>query len=174
MSVYPLPTRSAFHAPFLTPPTHPHPPTQTCNFTEGAMYAFPRLHLPPKAIAAAKAAGKAPDAFYCLELLEETGIVTVPGESASCMRESCIERGSHRGDHVEFGAGRAGRRNVRGGKKEVLKGPKAGWALPLCWVVTLNTGRWPWQCMGAGEAAAWRAVVRPLHMQRTLCASWPV
>jgi len=43
------------------------------------MYAFPRLHLPPKAIAAAKAAGKAPDTFYCLHLLEETGISTVPG-----------------------------------------------------------------------------------------------
>ncbi|GAB4818926.1 hypothetical protein N2152v2_005972 [Parachlorella kessleri] len=51
----------------------------TCNFTEGAMYSFPRLHLPPKAIAAAKAAGQAPDAFYCMALLEDTGIVTVPG-----------------------------------------------------------------------------------------------
>jgi len=51
----------------------------TCNFTEGAMYSFPRLHLPPKAIEAAKAAGKTPDTFYCLYLLEETGIVTVPG-----------------------------------------------------------------------------------------------
>ena len=43
------------------------------------MYAFPRLHLPPKALEAAKAAGKTPDTFYCLALLEETGIVTVPG-----------------------------------------------------------------------------------------------
>lgn len=51
----------------------------TCNFTEGAMYSFPQLHLPAKAIAAAKAAGKTPDTFYCLQLLEETGIVTVPG-----------------------------------------------------------------------------------------------
>jgi aspartate/methionine/tyrosine aminotransferase len=45
----------------------------TCNFTEGAMYSFPQLRLPAKAIAAAKAAGKAPDVFYCLRLLEETG-----------------------------------------------------------------------------------------------------
>jgi glutamate--glyoxylate aminotransferase len=45
----------------------------TCNFTEGAMYSFPQLKLPAKAIAAAKAAGKAPDVFYCLRLLEETG-----------------------------------------------------------------------------------------------------
>lgn len=51
----------------------------TCTFTEGAMYSFPRLHLPPKAIAAAKAAGKTPDTLYCLQLLEATGIVTVPG-----------------------------------------------------------------------------------------------
>jgi glutamate--glyoxylate aminotransferase len=54
-------------------------PGVTCTFTEGAMYSFPRLHLPPKAIEAAKAAGKTPDTFYCLQLLEETGIVTVPG-----------------------------------------------------------------------------------------------
>lgn len=51
----------------------------TCNMTEGAMYAFPRLHLPRKAIEAANAAGKAPDVFYCLKLLEATGISTVPG-----------------------------------------------------------------------------------------------
>ena len=51
----------------------------TCNFTEGAMYSFPRLRLPPKAVAAAKASGKAPDVFYCLKLVEQTGISTVPG-----------------------------------------------------------------------------------------------
>lgn len=39
----------------------------------------PQLKLPAKAVAAAKAAGKAPDVFYCLRLLEETGISTVPG-----------------------------------------------------------------------------------------------
>jgi glutamate--glyoxylate aminotransferase len=42
-------------------------------------YSFPRLHLPAKATAAAKAAGKTLDTFYCLQLLEATGIVTVPG-----------------------------------------------------------------------------------------------
>lgn len=51
----------------------------TCNFTEGAMYSFPRIRLPPKAMEAAKAAGKAADVFYCLRLLESTGISTVPG-----------------------------------------------------------------------------------------------
>ncbi|KAL9275655.1 Alanine aminotransferase 2, mitochondrial-like protein [Drosera capensis] len=51
----------------------------TCNKAEGAMYLFPRIHLPEKAIKAAEAAKKAPDAFYALRLLEETGIVVVPG-----------------------------------------------------------------------------------------------
>ncbi|GAA0168092.1 transaminase [Lithospermum erythrorhizon] len=50
-----------------------------CNFTEGAMYSFPQIRLPPKAIEAAKRAGKVPDVLYCLKLLEATGISTVPG-----------------------------------------------------------------------------------------------
>ncbi|KAL2926485.1 Glutamate--glyoxylate aminotransferase 2 [Bienertia sinuspersici] len=50
-----------------------------CNFTEGAMYSFPQICLPPKAIEAAKKANKQPDVFYCLKLLEATGISTVPG-----------------------------------------------------------------------------------------------
>uniref|UniRef100_A0A3P8YHL3 alanine transaminase n=1 Tax=Esox lucius TaxID=8010 RepID=A0A3P8YHL3_ESOLU len=48
-----------------------------CNPVQGAMYTFPRLTLPEKAIAAAK--GQAPDMFYCMKLLEETGICLVPG-----------------------------------------------------------------------------------------------
>jgi len=51
----------------------------TCNAPQGAMYAFPQITLPPKAVDAAKAAGKVPDTFYALALLEETGIVVVPG-----------------------------------------------------------------------------------------------
>mmetsp|Transcript_27798 Transcript_27798/g.60801 ORF Transcript_27798/g.60801 Transcript_27798/m.60801 type:complete len:515 (-) Transcript_27798:349-1893(-) len=54
-------------------------PGVSCQNPEGAMYAFPQIMLPPKAIAAAEAAGKAPDLFYCLALLEETGICCVPG-----------------------------------------------------------------------------------------------
>ena len=50
-----------------------------CNEVQGAMYAFPRIFLPQKAVEAAKAKGQAPDFFYCLSLLEETGICTVPG-----------------------------------------------------------------------------------------------
>ncbi|PAN14833.1 hypothetical protein PAHAL_2G447600 [Panicum hallii] len=51
----------------------------TCNKAEGAMYLFPRLHLPQKAIGVAQAAGTAPDAYYAKRLLEATGIVIVPG-----------------------------------------------------------------------------------------------
>lgn len=51
----------------------------TCNQAEGAMYVFPQLRLPSVAVRAAKAAGKAPDTFYALQLLEATGLVVVPG-----------------------------------------------------------------------------------------------
>ncbi|KAJ0007247.1 hypothetical protein Pint_29451 [Pistacia integerrima] len=51
----------------------------TCNKAEGAMYLFPRVRLPEKAIKAAEAAKCAPDAFYCRRLLNATGIVVVPG-----------------------------------------------------------------------------------------------
>jgi alanine transaminase len=51
----------------------------TCNEVMGAMYAFPRIYLPDKAIAAAKKKNMAPDAFYCFALLEEAGICVVPG-----------------------------------------------------------------------------------------------
>ncbi|XWS12222.1 hypothetical protein CRYUN_Cryun37aG0071300 [Craigia yunnanensis] len=51
----------------------------TCNKAEGAMYLFPRIRLPEKAIKAAEAAKTAPDAFYCRRLLTATGIVFVPG-----------------------------------------------------------------------------------------------
>lgn len=43
------------------------------------MYLFPKLKLPEKAMVAAKKAGKDPDNFYCLEMLDATGICTVPG-----------------------------------------------------------------------------------------------
>ncbi|XP_057504967.1 alanine aminotransferase 2, mitochondrial-like isoform X2 [Actinidia eriantha] len=51
----------------------------TCNRAEGAMYLFPRIRLPLKAIKAAEAAKTAPDAFYCRRLLNAAGIVVVPG-----------------------------------------------------------------------------------------------
>lgn len=51
----------------------------SCNVVQGAMYAFPQIKIPQKAIDAAKKAGKAPDVFYASELLESTGICIVPG-----------------------------------------------------------------------------------------------
>ena len=50
-----------------------------CNATQGALYAFPQIELPAAAVKDAEKAGKAPDAMYCLELLDATGIVVVPG-----------------------------------------------------------------------------------------------
>jgi len=51
----------------------------TCNDAEGAMYLFPRVRLPKKAVEEAKKHNKAPDAFYSLSLLDHTGICVVPG-----------------------------------------------------------------------------------------------
>jgi len=51
----------------------------SCNHAEGAMYLFPRIQLPAGAIAAAEKEGAVPDAFYCVKLLESTGICVVPG-----------------------------------------------------------------------------------------------
>lgn len=50
-----------------------------CNPVQGAMYAFPKISLPQKAIDAAKAKGQPADTFYAFELLENTGICIVPG-----------------------------------------------------------------------------------------------
>ncbi|KAK0168079.1 hypothetical protein PV327_001917 [Microctonus hyperodae] len=49
------------------------------NPAMGAMYVFPRIDLPPKAIKAAKDIGQAPDVFYAFKLLEATGICVIPG-----------------------------------------------------------------------------------------------
>jgi len=43
------------------------------------MYLFPTITLSEKAIQAAKEANRAPDEFYCLRLLDATGICVVPG-----------------------------------------------------------------------------------------------
>jgi len=50
-----------------------------CNEAEGAMYLFPRITLPINALKAATAAGKNPDTYYCLEMLNATGLCVVPG-----------------------------------------------------------------------------------------------
>ncbi|XP_075907310.1 alanine aminotransferase 2-like [Nelusetta ayraudi] len=50
-----------------------------CNPVQGAMYTFPRISLPQKAIDKAKEGGQIPDMYYCMRLLEEEGICLVPG-----------------------------------------------------------------------------------------------
>lgn len=42
-----------------------------------------------QALEAAKKAGKPADTFYCLDLLEETGILTVPGSGFGQVRPCC-------------------------------------------------------------------------------------
>ncbi|XP_055909619.1 alanine aminotransferase 1 [Eupeodes corollae] len=51
----------------------------SCNVVQGAMYAFPQIKIPPKAIEAAKKKNMPADTFYAFELLEEAGICIVSG-----------------------------------------------------------------------------------------------
>jgi len=51
----------------------------SCQQTDGAMYAFPQITLPPRFVDEAKAQGKTPDVLYCLELLDAEGLCCVPG-----------------------------------------------------------------------------------------------
>ena len=54
---------------------------------QGALYLFPRVTLPKKAHEAARQMGKKVDEFYCLELLDATGICVVPGSGFGKMPE---------------------------------------------------------------------------------------
>lgn len=51
----------------------------TCQQPQGAMYLFPRLHLPKRVFDEAARKGLKADEFYCHALLDSTGICTVPG-----------------------------------------------------------------------------------------------
>lgn len=51
----------------------------TCQPSDGAMYCFPNLVFPQKYMDECKEANKVPDVEYCTRLLNQTGIVTVPG-----------------------------------------------------------------------------------------------
>lgn len=51
----------------------------SCQKPQGAMYLFPQLMLPYKAVQEALHLELTPDEFYCKCLLEKTGICTVPG-----------------------------------------------------------------------------------------------
>ncbi|KAK7422266.1 alanine transaminase [Neonectria magnoliae] len=50
-----------------------------CAEPQGSMYLFPTIKLPAKAVEAAAAEGRTADEFYCMRLLEATGICVVPG-----------------------------------------------------------------------------------------------
>ncbi|XP_049602693.1 alanine aminotransferase 1-like [Syngnathus scovelli] len=54
-------------------------PAVSCQPIQGGGFAFPRLHLTPKAIRKAKEADMEPDMFYCTRLLEDTGVLLSPG-----------------------------------------------------------------------------------------------
>lgn len=54
-------------------------PGVSCVDSPGALYLFPQIILSKKAQEVAREAGKEPDAFYSLGLLDETGICVVPG-----------------------------------------------------------------------------------------------
>jgi alanine transaminase len=51
----------------------------SCQDPQGAMYIFPTISLPKKAIDKAESLGRKPDEYYCLRMLDTTGICVVPG-----------------------------------------------------------------------------------------------
>ena len=50
-----------------------------CGEPQGSMYLFPTIQLPAKAAEAAKKEGREADEFYCMRMLEATGVCVVPG-----------------------------------------------------------------------------------------------
>ncbi|CAK1544806.1 unnamed protein product [Leptosia nina] len=54
-------------------------PGYSCNPIEGSMFAFPQVEIPALAQEEAADLDMSPDEFYCLRLLEETGVCVVPG-----------------------------------------------------------------------------------------------
>jgi alanine transaminase len=50
-----------------------------CGAPQGSMYLFPTIHVPQGAVEAAAKEGRTPDEFYCMRLLEATGVCVVPG-----------------------------------------------------------------------------------------------
>nr|XP_023687976.1 alanine aminotransferase 1-like [Paramormyrops kingsleyae] len=56
-------------------------PGFTCQAVGGGFYAFPRLHLPQRAVQRAKELGLEADLLYCTRLLEEEGVCLEAGSS---------------------------------------------------------------------------------------------
>jgi alanine transaminase len=51
----------------------------SANKIEGAMYAFPQIKFTQGALDRAEKLGVQPDFMYCMDMLKQTGIMTVPG-----------------------------------------------------------------------------------------------
>jgi len=51
----------------------------TCNSIDGALYAFPKLTVPRKAVEMAQQQNCTTDQYYCMEMLQTSGVVLVPG-----------------------------------------------------------------------------------------------
>ncbi|XP_074545287.1 alanine aminotransferase 2 [Halichoeres trimaculatus] len=68
-------------------------PGFSCQPVEGGSFVFPRLFLPAKAIQQAEEMGMKPDTFYCMRLLEEAGVLVLPGS------EYGQKEGTH---HIRF------------------------------------------------------------------------
>ncbi|CAJ1072390.1 Hypothetical predicted protein [Xyrichtys novacula] len=54
-------------------------PGFSCQPVQGGSFAYARLFLPPSAIQKAEELGLKPDTYYCVRLLEEAGVLTLPG-----------------------------------------------------------------------------------------------
>jgi len=54
-------------------------PGVSCQPIAGAMYAFPNITIPTAAVSAALLEDMKADEYYCMDLVEKTGIVCVPG-----------------------------------------------------------------------------------------------
>lgn len=51
----------------------------SCTEIEGAMYGFPKIEFSQKFIDEARDQGKEPDFLYCMDMVNQTGIMTIPG-----------------------------------------------------------------------------------------------
>lgn len=51
----------------------------SCPRSDGSLYAFPRIVLPPRFVAEAENQGLPADEWYCIKLVDATGVVVVPG-----------------------------------------------------------------------------------------------
>jgi hypothetical protein len=60
-------------------------PGMSCQPADGAMYLFPKIDMPQKAIDAAKESGKEADVMYALELLGESTV----SSWSRCLTQRC-------------------------------------------------------------------------------------